>query len=29
VRLFSEFTGLPVERMSISLDHFLGLIQSL
>ena len=29
VRLFSEFTGLPVERMSITLDHFLGLIQSL
>jgi len=29
VRRFSEFTRLPVERMSISLDHFLGLINRL
>ena len=29
VQRFSAFTGLPVERMSITLDHFLGLIQSL
>jgi hypothetical protein len=26
---FSEFTGLPVERMHITLDHFLGLVKSL
>jgi len=29
VRQFSEFTGLPVERMPITLDHFLALIQNL
>ena len=29
VQRFSEFTGLPVERMSITLDHFLDLIKSL
>ena len=29
VQRFSEFTGLPVERMCITLDHFLGLLKSL
>jgi hypothetical protein len=29
VQKFSAFTGLPVERMPITLDHFLGLIESL
>ena len=29
VQRFSEFTGLPVERKSITLDHFLGLLKSL
>jgi Protein of unknown function (DUF1638) len=29
VKKFSEFTGLPVERRSITLDHFLGLIENL
>ncbi|MBA4373026.1 MAG: hypothetical protein C0402_09235 [Thermodesulfovibrio sp.] len=29
IRLFSEFTGLPVERRMISLDHLLGLVSEL
>jgi uncharacterized protein DUF1638 len=29
VQRFSEFTGLPVERKSITLDHFLSLIETL
>jgi hypothetical protein len=29
VQRFSFFTGLPVERRSITLDHFIGLIESL
>ena len=29
VQRFSAFTGLPVERMSITLDHFLGLLEKL
>ena len=29
VQRFSVFTGLPVERMSITLDHFLDLIKNL
>jgi hypothetical protein len=29
VRKFSAFTGLPVERRTITLDHFLGLIKSI
>jgi uncharacterized protein DUF1638 len=29
VQRFSAFTGLPVERRSITLDHFLGLLENL
>jgi len=29
VKKFSEFTGLPVERMSITLDHLIGLLEDL